>query len=159
VSGAGDLHGLLRRAAAELERLEAVRLSRARARLRPAHVAVLGALLDTSPLTPGELCARCEAEPSTMTGLLRALEVQGLLERRRLLRDERTSAVELTPRGRAAARVAMRARAAAQGAALRPLPRGAGTKLAGLLAQFSAAARLAREEIAPVPRAAGGDAS
>jgi DNA-binding MarR family transcriptional regulator len=147
VSAPGEeLAVLLRRAAADLDRVEAARLSRTRAGLRPAHVAVLQALLRASPLTPGELCARCETEPSTMTGLLRALETRGLLERRRLVRDERSVALDLTPRGRAAARVAQRARVQAQAAVLRALPRGAGAQLLDLLEQLAAAARVVRAE-------------
>ena len=99
------LSALLRRAARELERLEHAGLSRTQARLRPAYVPVLAALLDASPLTPSELCARCEAEPSTMTGILRTLETRGFVNREKVVRDQRTQAITLTARGRAAARV------------------------------------------------------
>ena len=145
--GAGeDLYVLLRRAATELERLEAARLGRTRARLRPAHVAVLGALLDASPLTAGELCARGEVEPSTMTGLLRELESRGLIERERRVKDERTRAIRLTPRGHGAARVAVRTRASAQALVLRALGREQSGQLSLLLGQLAAALRLARSE-------------
>ncbi len=148
------LYVLLRRAARELEKLEAAALGRTRARLRPAYVPVLVALLDASPLTPGELSARCEAEPSTMTGLLRTLEERGLIARERMARDERTYAISLTPRGRAAARVATRRRSWAENAVLRVLPRGAGKKLRPLLGEVAAAARTLEASVADNPRAA-----
>lgn len=146
------LYVLLKRAARELEKLEAAALGRTRARLRPASVPVLAALLDASPLTPGELAARCEAEPSTMTGLLRTLEERGLVARERLIKDERTFAILLTPRGRAAARVAARRRAWAEHAVLRALPRGASKKLAPLLGEVAAAARTLAARVTQNPK-------
>ncbi len=136
---------LLRQALRELERLEGVGLSRARARLRPGHVAVLAALLDASPLTPGELGVRCEIEPSTMTGLLRTIEQQGLISREKVVLDQRTQHLTLTPRGRAAARVAMRTRHSAQQAVLRGLPRDLSRQLQTILARVAAAATAAAD--------------
>ncbi len=134
------LHVLLRRSLRELERLEQGRLSRARARVRSAHISVLAALLDASPLKPGELGARCEIEPSTMTGLLRSLEKEGLIERRKVVLDQRSQSIFLTSRGRVASRAAVRARVAAQQAVLRGLSRDVAREMPPLLARLSAAA-------------------
>jgi len=156
-SGSEYLHVLLRRALRELERLEERGLSRARARLRPAHVSVLAALLDASPLTPGEVAARCEIEPSTMTGLLRAIEEEGLIVREKVVLDQRTQAVSLTPRGRAASRVAVRTRQSSQQAILRGLPRDLAGQLQAILARVATAASSAVEtaEARKRTRAAG----
>jgi DNA-binding MarR family transcriptional regulator len=134
------LYGLLKRAARELERLEAVGLSRARAQLRSAHIAVLSALLEATPLTPSELCVRCELEPSTMTGLLRALEREGLIERAKVILDQRSQQVQLTAKGRKIAKEAVRTRVAAQRAVLRKLPRTQARRLSLLLSRFVGAA-------------------
>jgi DNA-binding MarR family transcriptional regulator len=139
------LYVLLKRAGRELERLEAVGLSQARARLRSSHVAVMASLMEASPLTPGELAARCELEPSTMTGLLRALEEEGLIEREKVVLDQRTQSVQLTSKGRAASRVAIRTRVAAQRAALRLIPRGQAKVIGALLARFVGAAQQAAD--------------
>jgi DNA-binding MarR family transcriptional regulator len=143
------LYVLLRRAARELERLEAVALSRTRARLRPAQVPVLATLLVASPLTAGEICARCEIEPSTLTGILQTLERNGLVVREKVVRDQRAYAIQLTPRGRAAARVAQRKREEAQRTVLRSLSREAALDLPRLLVQLSDAAQSATAAAAP----------
>ncbi len=143
--GSEYLYVLLRRAARELERLEAVGLSRGRARLKPNHVPVLAALLEASPLTPGELAVRCDIEPSTLTGILKTLEDEGLVQREKVAADQRTQAVTLTPRGRAAGRVAIRTRLAAQQAIQRALPRGGASELTSLLGQVATAAQEAAE--------------
>jgi len=136
---------LLRRLARDLEKLESVRLETARWKLRPAHVSLLGALLEASPLTPGELAGRCELEPSTLTGLLRALEQQKLIQREKVLLDQRTQAIALTARGKAAAKAALRVRAQAQAALLRGLPRSAKTVAPQVLGQLAASAQKAAE--------------
>ena len=138
------LYVLLRRAARELERLEALRLSRTRAKLRPAYVPALAALLEASPLTVGDLVARCEVEPSTMTGVLRALEEQGLVTREKVVLDQRSRVLALTARGRVAARVAVDARTWAQTAVLAALGRDSGEQLGQALAELAAAADVAR---------------
>jgi DNA-binding MarR family transcriptional regulator len=114
---------LLRRAVRELGRLESAGLSRTRARLRPGQVPILTALLEASPLTASELCARCDAEPSTMTGVLRTLEAGGLVTREKVVQDQRRQAVSLTARGRVAARAAAKARARAESKVLASLSR------------------------------------
>lgn len=108
-----SLYLLLKRALKAVERLEEARLSPS-ASLRPQHVTVLAALFQTERLTPGEIATRCRIEPSTLTGLLRALEKEKLLAREYLVHDERTYAVVLTERGRAAAQVATETRAQSQ---------------------------------------------
>lgn len=140
-AGKEPLHGLLRLAARELARLEDAALSRSGARLRPAQVPVLAALLEASPLTASELCARCEAEPSTMTGLVRTLARLGLVTRDKVVLDQRSYAIALTPRGRAAARVAVRARERAEALVLRALTRGVGEQLHASLAELVGAAQ------------------
>lgn len=139
------LYVLLRRSLRELERLEGVGLSRARARLRPAQISVLAALLDASPLTPGELAARCELEPSTMTGVLAALEKEGLIERQKVVLDQRTQAVSLTPRGRAASRVALKTRIQSQNAVLKTLPKETSAVVAAVLGRLSVATQAAAD--------------
>ncbi|MFM2152362.1 MAG: Winged helix DNA-binding domain [Pseudomonadota bacterium] len=116
------LHVRLRRALRELERLEASMLERSGVRLRPGSVPLLAALLEASPLGVTELCELCQVEPSTMTGLLRTLESKGLITRTRVVLDPRRQAVTLTPRGRAAARGAVRARARTEEMAMKNLP-------------------------------------
>lgn len=143
--GTEYLYPLLRRAARELERLELEGLSRTRARLRPAHVPVLAALLDASPLTPSELTARCETEPSTLTGLLTHLEAEGLITREKVVLDQRSQTIHLTARGRAAARVAVRTRAWAQNATLAALGRESADELVTVLGQLAAHAQAIRE--------------
>jgi len=137
-----SLHVLLRRAVREFERLEARLLERTGARLRPGAVPLLAILLDESPLTATDLCERCEVEPSTLTGVLRTLETNGLITRSKVVLDQRRQAITLTPRGRAAARVALRARTRAEEAVLAALPRNIVDALkAGLLADVIDAAR------------------
>jgi DNA-binding MarR family transcriptional regulator len=140
-----SLADALRRAARELERLHDAELSRTRARLRPAYVPVVAALLEQAPLTPGELCRRCDIEPSTMTGLLRTLEKRGLVEREKVVLDQRTQHVRLTPRGKAGAKVAMKARKAAEAAVLQKLPKVEADAVRPLLARVADAARALAE--------------
>jgi DNA-binding MarR family transcriptional regulator len=121
--------------------VEAAGLSRTRERLRPGQVPVLAALLEASPLTPSELCARCDAEPSTMTGVLRTLEGRGLVLRERVVADQRRQAVSLTPRGRAAARIAARARARAEARVLASLSRADAAGVQRLLVAVADAAQ------------------
>lgn len=136
---------LLKRATREMERLEELGLAGTRASLRPSHVPVLAALLEASPLTPGELASRCDIEPSTLTGLLRTLEKEGLIAREYLVRDERTYGVVLTARGRAASRVAVRTRDWAQSLVLKALGRDTAQLVSPLLGQVAAAAREAQQ--------------
>jgi len=112
--GSESLQALLRRAVRELDRLEARFLERTGSRLRPGSVPLLAALLDEAPLSATELCERCDVEPSTMTGLLRTLESHGLIERTKVVLDQRRQAITLSARGRSAARIAVRARARAE---------------------------------------------
>lgn len=145
------LYVLLKRAARALERLEEFGLADTRASLRPPHVPILAALLEAKQLTPGEITARCHIEPSTLTGLLRTLEKEGLLAREYLVRDERTYSVVLTARGRAASRVAVRTRIWAQSLVLDELGPDASEHLALLLRQIAVAAEHAIQSDVPQP--------
>ncbi len=62
---------------------------------------VLTALNDEGTLTVGGLAARLALEPSTITPLVKRLEVAGLVGRKRGLKDERQVEVSLTDAGRA----------------------------------------------------------
>ncbi|RZJ25170.1 MAG: MarR family transcriptional regulator [Brevundimonas sp.] len=60
---------------------------------------VLTALNDEGTLTVGGLGARLALEPSTITPLVKRLEVAGLVQRKRGLKDERQVEVSLTEAG------------------------------------------------------------
>ena len=60
---------------------------------------VLTALNDEGTLTVGGLAARLGLEPSTITPLVKRLEVSGLVQRKRGLKDERQVEVSLTEPG------------------------------------------------------------
>jgi DNA-binding MarR family transcriptional regulator len=62
---------------------------------------VLTALNDEGTLTVGGLAARLGLEPSTITPLVKRLEVAGLVGRKRGLKDERQVEVSLTEAGQA----------------------------------------------------------
>ncbi len=142
MAGRESLQVLLRRAMRELDRLEAQLLERTGSRLRPGSVPLLAALLEEAPLSATELCERCDVEPSTMTGLLRTLESHSLIERTKVVLDQRRQAITLTPRGRAAARIAVRARARAEETVRGALDREAKRALdSGALEALVAAAR------------------
>ncbi|WP_395651452.1 MarR family winged helix-turn-helix transcriptional regulator [Brevundimonas sp.] len=61
---------------------------------------VLGALREGEVLTIGGLATRLSLEPSTITPLVKRLEVAGLVIRRRNQDDEREVRVSLTDQGR-----------------------------------------------------------
>jgi len=58
-------------------------------------------LMNGSPLSVGELCARLDMETGTLTPLLKRLETAGVVTRTRDASDERRVLVDLTPHGRA----------------------------------------------------------
>jgi DNA-binding MarR family transcriptional regulator len=62
---------------------------------------VMLALWGRSPLSVTELSRMLALDPGTLSPLLKRLEAQGLVERRRVPGDERTLAVTLTGAGRA----------------------------------------------------------
>jgi DNA-binding MarR family transcriptional regulator len=62
---------------------------------------VMLALWGREPLSVKDLSEALQLDPPTLSPLLKRLEAQGLLERRRLPEDQRTLAVTLTARGRA----------------------------------------------------------
>lgn len=62
---------------------------------------VMVVLWEQDGLTVGELGARLDLASSTLTPLIKRLESQGLLERKRDARDERKVRIKLTDAGRA----------------------------------------------------------
>lgn len=66
----------------------------------PQYLAILE-LLDAAPLSVGALGARLDMDTGTITPLVKRLEGEGLVRRRRDPTDERRVLVDLTPRARA----------------------------------------------------------
>jgi len=66
----------------------------------PQYLAILE-LLDAAPLSVGTLGARLDMDTGTITPLVKRLEGEGLVKRRRDPTDERRVLVDLTPRARA----------------------------------------------------------
>jgi len=58
------------------------------------------ALWEKETLEVGQLCAMLDLDTGTVSPLLKRLEAQGLVERRRSLEDERVVTVSLTPVGK-----------------------------------------------------------
>jgi len=72
-------------------------------RLSSARGHVLAQLLEAEQgLTPAQLAERAGTTPSSMTGVLRSLEREGLVRRRVMSDDRRSQRVLLTPAGRRA---------------------------------------------------------
>ena len=70
-------------------------------RLSSARGHVLAQLLEAERgLTPAQLAERAGTTPSSMTGVLRSLEREGLVRRRAMSDDRRSQRVLLTPAGR-----------------------------------------------------------
>ncbi|MGP4015413.1 MarR family winged helix-turn-helix transcriptional regulator [Saccharopolyspora sp. 5N708] len=61
---------------------------------------VMLALWEQSPRSVKDLCGALQADPATLSPLLKRLEAIGYLDRRRSAADERLLAVELTGKGR-----------------------------------------------------------
>ena len=68
--------------------------------LSMAHYRLLVHLIDVDERTAGNLAEVCDLRPATVTGLLDALEREGLAERGRAEGDRRVVTVRLTPAGR-----------------------------------------------------------
>lgn len=66
----------------------------------PQYIALVG-LWEGDGITVGRLCERLLTETSTLTPVLKRLEKQGLIERRRGERDERQVFLHLTESGKA----------------------------------------------------------
>ncbi len=99
--------------------------------------------LDSVPL--GLLCSRLQLDTGTLSPLLKRLETEGLILRRRRREDERTMQLTLTRAGRA-----LRDRAAAAQARVRSATGLDPTELAGLRDDLHAlAARLRAVELRP----------
>jgi DNA-binding MarR family transcriptional regulator len=71
------------------------------AEVRPSYGSILLPLYEEDPLRMGELATRARLSKQTMTTLVRLMERQGLVERRRDRRDGRVWLIYLTPRARA----------------------------------------------------------
>jgi len=70
-------------------------------RLSSARGHVLAQLLEAERgLTPAQLAERAGSTPSSMTGVLRSLEREGLVRRKAMADDRRSQRVLLTPAGR-----------------------------------------------------------
>jgi DNA-binding MarR family transcriptional regulator len=65
----------------------------------PQYLAML-ALWEKEELEVGQLCAMLDLDTGTVSPLLKRLEAQGLVERKRRLDDERVVSVSLTPAGK-----------------------------------------------------------
>ena len=65
----------------------------------PQYLAML-ALWERESLEVGQLCAMLDLDTGTVSPLLKRLEAQGLVERKRRLDDERVVSVSLTPAGK-----------------------------------------------------------
>lgn len=61
---------------------------------------VLSTLWEGGPHTVGGVAERLDLEPSTITPLVKRLEVAGLVDRRRNPKDERQVVVDLTQKGK-----------------------------------------------------------
>ncbi len=69
--------------------------------LKPGRYTILMLLAEYPGLTPSELSALCGRDRSTLTATLRALDEQGLIERKRRSEDQRSYGVRLTSAGNA----------------------------------------------------------
>lgn len=69
---------------------------------------VMLALWGREPMSVKDLSEALQLDPPTLSPLLKRLEAQGLLERRRVPEDQRSLAVTLTERGRALREEALR---------------------------------------------------
>jgi DNA-binding MarR family transcriptional regulator len=68
--------------------------------VRPSYGSVLVPLFEEDGLRMGELARRARLSKQTMTDMIRGLELDGLVERRRDPMDARASRIFLTPRSR-----------------------------------------------------------
>src|SRR4051794_34975493 len=80
--------------------LRSVRAQDARAGVGPAGLSALSVLVFGGPRTVGELAAAERVRSPTMSGVLKNLEAEGLVRRRRSAHDARRSVVHPTARGR-----------------------------------------------------------
>jgi DNA-binding MarR family transcriptional regulator len=96
-----DLGFLLAKAMQRWNELLAVRFTAAGfVEVRPSYGSVLLPLYEEDGLRIGELGRRARLSKQTMTDLVRRLERDGLVERRRDAADARASLIFLTPRSR-----------------------------------------------------------
>ena len=109
--------------------------------------AVMLVLWEHDTLALGALCARVQLDTGTLSPLLKRLEAEGLLVRRRRAEDERTVQVTLTERGRG-----LRAKAAAVQARVQEATGLSPAELVALRADLHALAdRLRAAHLVPEP--------
>jgi DNA-binding MarR family transcriptional regulator len=89
----------------------------------PARLSALSVVVYGGPLTLGALARAERVRSPTMTGIVQALEVDGLVRRTPGTADRRTVLIEATDRGRRLLDEARRRRVADLAALLRQLPR------------------------------------
>jgi MarR family transcriptional regulator, organic hydroperoxide resistance regulator len=109
--------------------------------------AVMLVLWEQDSIPLGVLCVRLQLDTGTLSPLLKRLEAEGLLLRRRRAEDERTVQLTLTERGRE-----LRGKAAAIQARVRDATALAPAELAALRDELHAlAARLRATHLVPEP--------
>lgn len=67
--------------------------------LSPARLSVLSVLVFSGAKTPGELAQIEQVKPPTMTGLIQALEKDGLVVRKAHAQDKRALTIRITAKG------------------------------------------------------------
>ena len=108
---------------------------------------VMVVLWEHESLTLGALCVRLQLDTGTLSPLLKRLEAEGMLVRRRRAEDERTVQVTLTERGRG-----LRAKAAAVQARVQEATGLSPAELVALRADLHALAdRLRATHLVPEP--------
>jgi DNA-binding MarR family transcriptional regulator len=89
---------LIHRIAVRLE--DSINAKARKYRLRVGEIRVLMRILNYGDLTVGELAEMTSIEPSALSHLLRRLDTEGWVTRKRSDKDNRLVLVSLTPRGR-----------------------------------------------------------
>ena len=85
---------------AAIHLLRRLRKSDVETGLSPARLSVLSVLVFGGGKTAGELARIEQVRPPTMSGLIKALESEGLVNRRSHKQDKRASMINVTARGR-----------------------------------------------------------
>lgn len=107
--------------------------------LTPRQFAVLLGVFQNDGINQTDLVRFSGIDRSTLTDILRRLGARGLIQRRRLERDQRSNVLSVTPAGIAALENAFAAMERAQNRILEPVPAGkraAAIELLALLAGF-----------------------
>ena len=111
MSRGADIAYLLKQLSAAFRRRLDERLRRQELGLSMAHLAALGALRDEPGLAGAQVARRTMVSAQAMTGILRKLEREALIDRRQQPENRRSDSWRLTPSGR---RRLARARRAAE---------------------------------------------